>query len=100
MGVWEWEREWIIPFPKFGNGKGMEKTIPKIWKREGNEKNIPNIQEWEGNEKIYSQNSGTGREGKKSNPTFQERESEAIIPRYNWEKKRKKTNKIFSVTHY
>ena len=37
------------PFPKFGSGKGMKKNIPKI-------------QEWEGNEKIYSQNSGRGRE--------------------------------------
>ena len=27
------------PFPKFGNGKGMKKSIPKIREREGNEKN-------------------------------------------------------------
>ena len=44
-------------------------------------KNIPKIQEWEGNEKIYSQNSGTGREWKKSIPTIREWESEAIIPK-------------------
>ena len=31
------------------NSKGMEKIIPKL-------------REWEGNEKIYSQNSGKGRE--------------------------------------
>ena len=26
-------------FPKFRNGRGMEKSIPKIREREGNEKN-------------------------------------------------------------
>ena len=28
LGVREREREWIIPFPQFGNGKGMKKPIP------------------------------------------------------------------------
>ena len=58
LGVWEREREWIIPFPKFGNGKGIEKKTHSLnlgtrreWK-----KTIPKIREWEGNEKIYSQN--------------------------------------------
>ena len=37
-------------FPKFGNGKGVEKTIPKI-------------REQEGNEKIHSHNSGKGIRG-------------------------------------
>ena len=54
LGVRKQEREWIIPFPKVRNGKGMKKNIPKI-------------REWEGNEN-------------KSIPTFWERESEAIIP--------------------
>ena len=36
---------------EFGNGN-----------RNGMKKNIPEIREWEGNEKIYSQNSGKGRE--------------------------------------
>ena len=44
LGVQEQEREWIIPFPKFGNRKGMEKT--------------------------HSQNSGTGREWQKIFPKF------------------------------
>ena len=63
FGVREREREWIIPFPKIGNGKGIEKThslnsgTGREWK-----KNIPKIGEWEGNEKIYFQNSGTGKE--------------------------------------
>ena len=43
LGVREREREWIIPFPKFGNGKGIEKPIPSIREWEGNEKNIPKI---------------------------------------------------------
>ena len=75
LGVREREREWIIPFPKFGNGKGIEKThslnsgTGREWK-----KTIPKIREWEGNEKIYSQNSGTGREWKRSIPKVRERE--------------------------
>ena len=77
----EQEREWIIPFPKFGNGKGIEKThslnsgTGREWK-----KTIPKIREWEGNEKIYSQNSGTGREWKKSIPTIREREGNEKNP--------------------
>ena len=47
--VREWEGDGKNPFPKFGNEKGMKKSIPII-------------REWEGNEKIYSQNSGKGRE--------------------------------------
>ena len=39
LGVREREREWIIPFPKFGKRKGIEKNIPSIREREGNEKN-------------------------------------------------------------
>jgi len=63
LGVREREREWIIPFPKFGNGKGMEKNpFPKFGNEKGMKKSIPIIREWEGNEKIYSQNSGKGRE--------------------------------------
>ena len=30
LGVWEREREWLIPFPKFGKGKVMKKTFPKF----------------------------------------------------------------------
>ena len=64
-----------MTFGSLGMGTGMDNSIPEVWEREGNGKkpfqkfgngkgmkNIPNIQEWEGNEKIYSQNSGTGRE--------------------------------------
>ena len=46
LGVREREREWIILFPKFGNGKGMEKA--------------------------HSQNSGTGREWEKAIPKIWE----------------------------
>ena len=63
-------------------------------------KNIPKIREWEGNEKIYSQNSGTGREGKKSNPTFRERESEAIIPGNSRECEREWKEKINNMMKY
>ena len=59
------EREWIIPFPKFGNGKGIEKThslnsgtgrewkklFPKFGNGKGMKKSIPEIREREGNEK-------------------------------------------------
>ena len=43
-------REWENPFPQFGNGKGMKKSIPKIRERKGNEK-------------VHSQNSGKGIRG-------------------------------------
>ena len=64
MGVRE--REWIIPFPKFGNGKGIEKnpfpqfrngkgmkkkTFPKFGNGKGMQKSIPKTREREGNEK-------------------------------------------------
>ena len=56
-------REWKNLFPKFGNRKGMKKkTFPKVR-----------------NEKIYSQNSGTGREWKKSIPKIREREGNEKI---------------------
>ena len=50
--------------PEIREGEGNEKkTILTIREREGNEKkSIPKIQKWEGNGKIYSQDSGTGRE--------------------------------------
>jgi len=51
------------PFPKFGNGKGIKKSIPKFREWEGSEK-IP-FQKFgnrKGRKKIHSQNSGTGRE--------------------------------------
>ena len=59
-----------MTFERPGTGTGMDNSIPedwehipKIWERDGNEKkNIPEIRVWEGNEKIYSRNSGTGRE--------------------------------------
>ena len=56
MGVQEREREWIIPFPKFrngkeieknpfpqfGNGKGMKKkTLPKFGNGKGMKKSFP-----------------------------------------------------------
>ena len=42
---WEWEREWEIVFPTFGNGN--ENSIPNFWERE---------REW----KFHSWISGTG----------------------------------------
>ena len=60
------EREWIIPFSKFGNGKGMKKLIPII-------------REWEGNEKKAFPKFGNGKGKKKSIPIIRERESEALI---------------------
>ena len=75
------------PFPKFGNGKGMEKihsrnsgtgrewkkSIPEIREREGNEKKpFPKFGNGKGMKKIHSRNSGTGREWKKSIPEIQE----------------------------
>ena len=36
-------REWKNWFPKFKNGKGMKKIIPKIREREGNEQNYSHI---------------------------------------------------------
>ena len=38
-------------FPKFGNGKGMKKSIPKIREREGNKKN-PFPQFGNGNQRL------------------------------------------------
>ena len=67
-------------FPKFGNGKGIKKSIPKFWEWEGNEKiPFPKFGNGKGMKKIHSQNSGTGREWKKSIPKVRERESEASI---------------------
>ena len=41
MGVQE--QEWIIPFPKFGNRKGMEKKqFPKFENGKGMKKTFPN----------------------------------------------------------
>merc|ERR1712117_955086 len=52
------------PFPKFGNGKGMKKSIPKIREREGNEKNsFPQFGNGKGMKKIHSRNSGMGIRG-------------------------------------
>ena len=83
FGVWEREREWLIPFPKknqipqFGSPKGMKKknipiireqegnekkTFPKFGNGEGMKKSIPIIQELEEKEKIHSRDSGTKRE--------------------------------------
>ena len=78
-----------MKFGSSGTGTGMDNSIPEVREQEGNgKKTIPKIREWEGNEKIYSQNSGTGRERKKSIPTIRERESEAIIPKNSWERER------------
>ena len=73
MGVRELEWEWIIPFPKFRNGKG-------------NKKNIPKIQEREGNEKKTIRDFGNGKELKKSIPIIRERELEAFILGNGWER--------------
>ena len=43
MSLMSLERVWIIPFPKFGNGKGITKFIPKIWEQEGHKKSNSNI---------------------------------------------------------
>ena len=93
MRVREREGNWKSPFPKFGNGKGIEKAhsrnsgtgrelkkpIPKIREREGNwkspftkfgngkaiKKYIPKFWEWEGNEKIPFPKFGNGKGMKK-----------------------------------
>ena len=81
LRIREREGNWKNPFPKFGNGKGMEKIhsrnsgTGREWK-----KSIPEIREREGNEKIHSQNSGTGREWKKSIPEIREREGNEKNP--------------------
>ena len=46
-----------MTFEGSGTGTGIENSIPKVREREGNEK-------------IHSQNSGTGRERKKTFPKF------------------------------
>ena len=57
MGV----REWIIPFPKFVNGKGMEKNpFPIIGNRKGMKKTFPKFVIGKGMEKIHSHISETG----------------------------------------
>ena len=112
LRVWEREGNWKSPFPKFGNGKGIKKSIPKFREWEGNEKihshnsgsgrewkkthshnsgtgrewkkNIPKIQEREGNGKKAFLKFGYGKGMKTSIPIIQERESEAFIPRNGW----------------
>ena len=57
-----------IPFPQFGNGKGMrKKTFPNFGHGKGIKKRISEDREREGNEK--------------SNTIIRDRESEAFIPR-------------------
>jgi len=46
--IWEWEREWLSPFPNFGNGKGNEKVHSQLLET--------------GAEKFHSQFLGTGME--------------------------------------
>ena len=93
LGVREREREWIIPFPKFGNGKGIEKThslnsgtgrewtkpFPKFGNGKGMKKSIPKIWEREGNEKNPFPQFGNRKGMKKSIPIIREWESEAFI---------------------
>ena len=61
------------PFPKFGNGKGMEKIhsrnsgTGREWKNP-----FPKFGNGKGMKKIHSRNSGTGREWKKSIPEIRE----------------------------
>ena len=65
------EGNWKSPFPKFGNGKGIKKSIPKFREWEGNEKiPFPKFGNGKGMKKIHSQNSGTGREWKNPFPKF------------------------------
>ena len=107
LGVREREREWIIPFPKFGNGKGIEKNpFPQFGNGKGMKKKhsqnsgmgkewknlFPKFGNGKGMKKIHSHNSGTGREWKKSIPTIREWESEAIIPKNSRELEWKKHN--------
>ena len=71
LSVREWEGNWKSPFPKFGNGKGIKKSIPKFREWEGNEKiPFPKFGNGKGMKKIHSQNSGTGREWKNPFPKF------------------------------
>ena len=73
LGVWELEGEWIIPLPKFGNGRGMEKKqFPKF----GNgKKTISKIREWEENENDLFPKIGNGKGLKKSIPNSIQRQS-------------------------
>ena len=66
-------------FPKFGNGKGIQKSCPNFGKGQGMKKEIP----------------GIGRGMKKSDPTFGERESGAIIPRNSREREWKEKSKLY-----
>ena len=71
LRVREREGNWKSPFPKFGNGKGIKKSIPKFREWEGNEKiPFPKFGNGKGMKKIHSQNSGTGREWKNPFPKF------------------------------
>ena len=71
LRVQEREGNWKSPFPKFGNGKGIKKSIPKFREWEGNEKiPFPKFGNGKGMKKIHSQNSGTGREWKNPFPKF------------------------------
>ena len=87
LGVREPGREWIIPFPKFRNGKGIEKKpFPQFGNGKGMKTNhsqnsgmgrewknlFPKFGNGKGMKKIHSQNSGTGREWKKSIPEIWE----------------------------
>ena len=80
LRIREREGNWKKPFPKFGNGKGMEKIhsqslgTGREWK-----KSIPKIREREGNEKNPFPKFGNGKGMKKSIPKVRERESEASI---------------------
>ena len=77
-----------------GTGRELKKPIPSIGEQEGNEKKtISKIREWEGKKNLFPkfrngkeikkkhfQNSGMGREWKKSIPIIREREGNEKIP--------------------
>ena len=45
--IWEQEGNEKNPFPKFRNGKGMKKSIPKVRERESEAFILGNDREWE-----------------------------------------------------
>ena len=56
LEVQEQERGWISPFPKFGNGKGRKKSIPKAREQERVKQFHCQNSRMKGNENIHSRN--------------------------------------------
>ena len=73
LDIWEREREWLSPFPNFGNGNGNEKLYSQLLGTGTGLKNqFPNF--------------GNGNEN--SIPKFREREWDVVIPENDQERER------------